>query len=296
MYSLSVKVYRTILHPLCTTARLIFCWVTVYVAGIFILWDCSLKISSMMLLVLFRKLGREALLPVVEIIWQSQLAVQSCCFYLANALLYCVARRALELLRQPVLPAASSTVHPSHPYLDSLLQQNNENCQIALRPVMQQVAIALFLGFFSGVQEAFRQSVTAVKYELIQFFKSVRPTHYPAYKENILDDITCSLPLTRIPLCNRFKGSAPCTLKDIPQSIAMLKFVVASEHIITGPGKYGLDVTATPLHVRFQNNSRTKNAFSTHGTDPATKQMKKACVVFFALYLSVLSIVMKMVK
>ncbi|KAL8221893.1 UNVERIFIED_CONTAM: hypothetical protein K2H54_074625 [Gekko kuhli] len=207
-----------------------------------------------------------------------------------------ITRQALELLRQPVLPAASSTAHPSHHCLDSFLQHNSESYQTSLRPVMQQIAIALFFGFLDGVQDAFRQSVTAVKYELVQFLKSIRPTACPAYKENILDDITCSLPLNRIPLCNRFKCSAPCTFKDIPHSIAMLKFVVASKHIITGPGKYGLEVTATPLHVRFQNNIKMKNALSTHGTDSAVKQMKKTCVVFIAFYLSVLSIIIKMVK
>uniref|UniRef100_A0ACB8FNA7 Uncharacterized protein n=1 Tax=Sphaerodactylus townsendi TaxID=933632 RepID=A0ACB8FNA7_9SAUR len=216
--------------------------------GIFILLHCALRMSSVVLSVLFRKFGREVLLPAAQIIQQSQLAVQSYCFYWVSALLYCAARWTLEFLTPAILPAPSFPVHPSYHPLDSFLQHNGGSYQTALWLVILQIAVAVFLRFLNEVQEAFCQSATAAKYELIQFLKSITPAHYQAYEENSLDDITHSLPLTRIPLCNRFKGTAPCTLKDIPHSIVMLKCVVATEHIIRGPGKYGLEVSATPLH------------------------------------------------
>lgn len=294
VYSLLMKVYKPLLHPLATLARVVFYGVTVHVVGILLLWHGSLKMSSTMLSVLVRKLRREVLPPVIQIMWQSQVVVQNGCFYLASALQRCATRRALDLLvllKHTVQPAVSSVVHPSHACQDSFLQANNVTYQTVLRPVVQQIVVSLFLGFLDGVQSAFHLSVLAARYELTQFLTHIGFTHHSTYKENIPEDITCILPLPCVPLSNRFKGPATSILKDMPQTIAVLKLVVATEYIVRGPGKYGLEGTDIPLHRRFQSN--TKNSLSMPGIGTTVKQVKKACVVLIAFYLSMFSMIIK---
>lgn len=298
-YSLFLKVYRPVLHHWTNIIKLFFYWVTVQMAWVLILRHYSQKTLNAVLVILLRKIRREVLFPVVQILGNYQAVVQSFCFYLACALPYCTNEWVLELLvllKQITSPAISSTAHQSHHSVTSFLQGSNKKPQTALRLVVQRIVILLFLGVLDGVQEAFRLSTLAAKYELTQLLSYVEPPHHSASKENISDGITSILPLTNTPLCNRFKGPATLILGDIPPTIAVLKFVVAPRHMIRGPGKYGLEATDISLHARFQNNIRKKNASSIKSSGATVKQVKKACVVFIALYLFMVSIVIKAIR
>lgn len=299
MYSLFLKVCRPLLHHWTTITKLFFYWVTVQMAGVFMLWHYGKNMLNAVLSILLRKIWREVLFPVVQILRHYQAVVQNICFYLACALPFCTDRGVLELLlllKKITSPGISSMVHQSHHSETSFLQGNNNPPQTTLRLVVQRVIILVFLGVFDGVQEVFRLSIVAAKYELTQLLSHVGSPHHFACRENISDDITSILPFTSTPLCNRFKGPATVIFSDLPPTIAVLKFDVDPNHMIRGPGKYGLDATDIPLHARFQNNIRKKNVSSIKGTHATVKQVKMACVVFIVFYLSMLSIVIMAIK
>lgn len=300
IYSFFVKLYKMLLHPLATIGRLIFFWITVHVTGIVILCHFSQKMSSTVRCILLRKLWKDVLAPTVRILWCFQAVIKNLCFYWANTFQYYAAKWTLGLLfvllKQRMLPGASTTERQLYHSVPNCPKENSEFYQIMLRPVMKQIVTSLFLGFLDGVQEAACLSIGTLKYALTQLFIYIKPIQHSAHNEDILGDITCVLPRIQVPLCARFKGPATSILKDIPQHFYVLKFVVATEHIVSGPGKYGLDTTNIPLHERFQNN-RMKNGFSSvQKTGTTVRRMKVACMVFIALYLSMFSSVIKIIR
>ncbi|KAJ7330072.1 hypothetical protein JRQ81_016246 [Phrynocephalus forsythii] len=240
--SLLAKVYKLLLHLLSITGRLLFYWLTLQVVGTFHLWRCILQMSSAVHVLLVRKLGREVLTPAVEILQRSRAAVRSSCLYWVGALQYSAARWVLALLlvllKQRVLMSVLSVGHQ--------LQENRAAYWRALQPVMKQIAISLFLGCRDGFPEVFQLSAKARKYILTHVLKHHRPTWRSTSKESVSDDVTAVLPKTCILPRTSFKGPATCLLRDIPQTFVALKFVVPKERIVSGPGRYGLDITNVP--------------------------------------------------
>ncbi|CAM2097972.1 unnamed protein product [Caretta caretta] len=293
-YSVFVNIYKPLFHHLTTVADLASQWVTAQVIRLFILWRCSLEMATALLLILGKKLWAEMLAN--KALWQSLAAARVFCLHLLTILLHYGRRCAVQLLghlKQVVWATLSSSAQWVHHHLAACFWENSRDCKTVLRGGMRQASISVFFGFLDGVLEVFHMSALAVRYRITHIFSYARSAWDPASEDNSLVTITSVLPPARVPLSHRFKGPTASVLKDFPSSTDMLQFVVVSENIGRGAGRYHLEGTALPLHVRFQSYMRMREPFSVQSRSTTVRQLKIACIVFIVLYLSILSVIVQ---